>query len=63
MTFVETTVTININPKGYALEDLDAHMDHPGNLHKSTLDSLNDGYILTEVRGLRYTFLYYGGVV
>ena len=27
------------------------------------LDSKVDGYILTEVRGLRYTFPHYGGVV
>ncbi len=40
MTTVETTVTININPKGYALEDLDAHMDQPGMLTNHT--SINE---------------------
>ncbi len=38
MTNVETTVTISINPKGFTLEDLEVHMDHPGILHKPYLD-------------------------
>jgi hypothetical protein len=36
MDTVETTVTININPKGYALEDMDVLMDHPGILTNHT---------------------------